>query len=488
MLSEQFLIIIESLKSGDLFKIKLSIDHFLEGNSFNLFGLSRYKKFREEIEKNYYRALAKCLASKRFEDFRQLFNYSDKLEIFIDVKKIPFRFKIISDLHLIGIQAGQIGKIFEIIRFYNEFNLLDRNFSDEELELIENIKRDKLLLANLKDLFGKISNSLIFYSCKIIPHDLYLLFKNYINASIFRDDNFYSRNYYNLSFLLKYFDGYYVYGLSVENLGSIDNFFKKFEKAYIIEKNKLKEEQGKNILKRDLKFIEFYFKNKKHLVSPKNLIKIKDKILAKDTYKFYSLSMVLLGGLGPQGHGFTYSTPKGEIVEICSDIRENDAIIIKYKQFLKQQFLVRLKKKLNKAPIDAKINHKIIKYLNEVLNPTELINYYKKDAIVKQIKRFLMEDQKFPINYQTEFQELIRNISNAITVILRKIKLDDQFKTRMNLIDENKIKSEDIAKLTSLKGKSHYDVLRERLFFQNEIKQFYKDYSDELLKIGNKLI
>ncbi len=99
-----------------------------------------------------------------------------------------------------------------------------------------------------------------------------------------------------------------------------------------------------------------------------------------------------------------------------------------------------------------------------------------------------MEDQKFPINYQTEFQELIRNISNAITVILRKIKLDDQFKTRMNLIDEDKIKSEDIAKLTSLKGKSHYDVLRERFFFQNEIKQFYKDYSDELLKIGNKLI
>jgi hypothetical protein len=54
--------------------------------------------------------------------------------------------------------------------------------------------------------------------------------------------------------------------------------------------------------------------------------------------------------------------------------------------------------------------------------------------------------------------------------------MEDQFKTRMNLILKDEMKSEDIAKMTSLRQKSHYDVLRERFFFQYIVDWFYKIY------------
>lgn len=284
-----------------------------------------------------------------------------------------------------------------------------------------------------------------------------------------------------ISLVLMFFDRYSIYGLSVENLGTLDLFIKKFEETYQIEKNKIKK-QGKEISKNDLKFIEFYFKNKKHLVSPENILNNIDKVLAKDTYQFYSLSMVLLGGLGPQGHGFTYSTPKGELIEICSDVKENEAIIIKYKQFLKEQFLVRLKKEMAKLNLDFKIIQKIINYLLRVIEQKELINYFKKEPILKEIKCFLNEDQQIPDKNKNKFQDLVNKISNSIDIILRPINMIDQFKCRMNLVEKDKIKSEDIAKLTSLKEKSHYDVLRERFFFQYIVKWFDQICNSEKFK------
>jgi hypothetical protein len=198
--------------------------------------------------------------------------------------------------------------------------------------------------------------------------------------------------------------------------------------------------------------------------------------------------MVLLGGLGPQGLGFTYSTPRGEIIEICSDQKESDAIIIKFKQYLKRKFLVKLKKEMMKLGIDIDVRKKIIEYLSKILNPKELISYHHKDLILQKIKMFLHQISEFKQNSKAKQNDLMDKITKVVSILLRDIKLRDQFITRMDMVEEGKIKSEDIAKLTSLRGKSHYDVLRERFFFQNEIIWFFKDYSEEINELNMKFL
>ena len=36
------------------------------------------------------------------------------------------------------------------------------------------------------------------------------------------------------------------------------------------------------------------------------------------------------------------------------------------------------------------------------------------------------------------------------------------------------------------RGKTHYDVLRERIFFQNEIKWYAKDYSEQIQELEDE--
>ncbi len=473
--------IIMSLKSGNIAKIKHAIDNLKEEISSDLIFLTSNKKIKQRIENNFYDGLSKCLKESEFENFRQMVNSSDIFDIFIDVRKIPKRFDTISELFRKNLQevtesyqTSSLGKNIELLRFCNEFNLFDRDLSKEDSNLIKELKKDKLLISNLNDLFGKVSNSFILYARNVMPRDLY---------DFFIDDtmsySFLANTEQMVSYIIIFFDRYFIYGLSVENLGTVKRFIGKFEKT--LNEKKEPSQQGTEHSDGDLKFIEFYFKNKKHLVSTENLIKNKDKILAKNDFKFYNLSMVLLGGLGPQGHGFTYSTPKGEVIEVCSDIRENDAIIVKYRQFLKQQFLVKLRKELTNLEINLNNIEKIINYLSETLNQKEIITYRKKEPILREIRGFLREDPNYQKISIKEYQDLINKISNAMDLILRPIKMIDQFKCRMDLADENKIRSEDIAKLTSLKGKSHYDVLRERFFFQYIVKWFYGVYASEKL-------
>ena len=471
---------IEILKSGDFLELERIFLLIMEDSNSYLTELDLNQKLREQLELNYYKRLNKFLELEHFNtiftklgNFKRLLDFSDKLDIFIDINKIPKRFEFIARVFELGIQGGQIGEIFNVIRFFNDIGLMERDLSKKDLEFIEKIKIDKLLIANLGDIFEKVTDSLIFYTFKSMIDNMY----NSIILGPYSSEVWESgvSPFYDKDSFLGILDLYPMYGLRVEKLGTIEDYLDRFQKYG--------DSTEMNEIDTDLKLIKYHFRKRTHIISLSTIEKNKNKILTnREHYNFYNLSMVLLGGLGPEGHGFTYSTPRGEVVEICSDRKENEAIIIKYKEFLKRQFLVKLRTEMTKKQINAKEVSRIMDFLSSSIKPDELINYFKKNLILKKVARFLDE-----LKDQTDFKkakhlELIDKIERAITIILRPIDLIDQFRCRMELIEDGKLDSEDIAKLTSLKGKSHYDVLRERFFFQNQIEWFFKLYSDEILE------
>jgi len=467
MNSLKILRIVDSLKLADILEIKRALYYLSENTPIQESDIELNRGIHEILEQNYYKTLSILLSSRQFEYFKVLLDYSVDLDIFIEVTKIPDRFEHLSAIHLNGITRGQIGDIFIVLKIFNEYGLLKNDIHLENFKVVEEIKKDKLIISNLQDLFGEVSDDLIYYIFESMLRNILELFK----AAMVTEEGF--DFFYSEDQLIRFFNNYTIYGLSVENLGKIEDFIKVFQKGY----SELDDNEKNN----NKKFVEIEFKKRTHLVSINNIDKnLNNFTSVKDHYNFYNLSMVLLGGLGPEGHGFTYSTPKGEIIEICSDRKETNAIIIKYKEFLKQQFLSKLKVELKNKNINAQLVKRILKFLSESLKPKELINYFKTKAILKQISEFLIEIQNLPDFQEKELQKLLSKISSAITIILRPIEMIDQFKCRMNLIEEGNIKSEDIAKLTSLKEKSHYDVLRERFFFQNQIKWLFKIYSKEI--------
>ncbi|MFX1234654.1 MAG: hypothetical protein ACFFBY_08840 [Promethearchaeota archaeon] len=408
-----------------------------------------------DFEDNYYNKLSQHLEKKEFKEVEGLIDKSIDLDIFIDPRKIPNRFEIISELLIDCIQTLNLGEIFKILKFVNKFNLVDKDLTKSEIELINDIRKDYLFIANLIDLFGNISNSFIIYVRKEMPLNLLYYYNNYFREYSFQ---YYSNEVNDIDLILNYLDDYNAYGLNVKLLGNLEDFLKSFQRK---------------VTNENAKFIQIRFANKFHLVSPKNLRKNLEKIVSRKEYKFYSLSMVILYGIGPQGLGFTFSTPRGEVIEICTDVKQNEAMIIKYKQFLTEQFLFKLKEDLVSIKFPDSVIDKLILYLLDLLKSKNQIDYYEKDIIIQKIKDFYDNNLNVSLD---KVQKLLPEISKFVAKILRPIKLIDQFKVRMDLIAKNKLKSEDVAKLTSLREKSNYDVLRERFFLQYIIKWFYELY------------
>ena len=84
--------------------------------------MSRISKDRKQIEIEFYNGLSESLKLGQFKSFQKLIDNSIKFDIFLDVKKIPNRFNLISMLLLScteriseGYQTSALGDIIDIL-------------------------------------------------------------------------------------------------------------------------------------------------------------------------------------------------------------------------------------------------------------------------------------------------------------------------------------------------------------------------------------
>lgn len=433
------------------------------------------KKYAD-CEENIYNVLSKCITFDSLQYFKNILDLASELDIFIDPVKIPKRFKNIQRAINVCVENLQLGGIINILRYVNNYNICYRELDTYKISLVKKIKQDNLLMENLKDLFGEIDNSFIYFFYNDLPDGLYNFFIQ--TDGIYPGFSDYEEILDQIRF---YFNHYSVYGLSVKNLGNISRFLKIFkENTKNSQKIKSTGTSNENV------FLTIEIDGKSHLISEHNLKKTLDKMIDPTIYNFYTYSMVLLGGLGPEGHGFTYSTPKGELIEICSDRKESQAIIIKFKKFLKETFLQKLTKELSLNNMSEKSIKEIIQFLVNTIQDKDYIDITKREPLIKKIKSYLFSNIELKKIYKSKIEDFNRKISYAFSVILRPVDLIDQFKCRMNLVAEDKINSEDISKLTKLKDKSHYDVLKERFFFQKIVELFYQRFKSELTNFTKK--
>ena len=108
--------------------------------------------------------------------------------------------------------------------------------------------------------------------------------------------------------------------------------------------------------------------------------------------------------------------------------------------------------------------------------------------IVNKFRSFLYGIDEIQNQNVFEPGDLINNISKAISMIQKNIEPRDQFATQMDLVKEGKLRSEDIAKLISLRGKTHFDILRERIFLQNKPYWFFKNYPKEIEELEKEFL
>ena len=420
------------------------------------------------IKEDILERLIQCFRLGDGMGFIKLFDLISEQRLDINYKQIKdLKDKIGSLLATVlqnSIQTSDFSLFFEILIIVNKFNLFKNIEIEEDLKSNSFDDSETLILDNLNNLFGNFnSNFLNFIKFELPGYILKLLAQiapPYLENIYDKERIEEVRNYVEYHF--------YLYGFRVRKVGLFDTYLKNYgvkREPYEEGYSSLKVKGGPSIISSRF-FFEFYDAiQETHIIREDVFNEIVKKYKKERViYGYPLISMVISGGIGPQGKGFAYLTPKNEIIEVCSDASQNKAYIIEFKKFLKSIFLSKLEEKLQEENIVEDLLIEILNTLDSLIE-VDIVSTRHINLIWDKVEEYLIKKIK---NLEiTDTEEFFSFLKKSIYNILVPVKIEDQFKTRMNLIIENKLEPTDISKLVSLGSISHYDILCQRRFFIN---------------------
>lgn len=419
-------------------------------------------------EEEYLTQLNDYLIRGNLTAFENLVNRLKDHGVSIDLSSIPNLNQTLSEL-FVG-YLPDIDSIFGLLRFANKFELFEKI---NEKIVLQTSKDDlNLRKMNLESLFGPLSEGFLQFIEKYLPTALSEFIINPHLSSAF---NFWwtqqSTPLERITDIYSFIDLQYSnYGLRTRKLGTFKQYLQTYKKhrtkfdedLYVFETSNDIFLNQLSISPRLIMFHQSIF-SEKHLLNPSLLETVKKKFEQNEyKYEFPLVSMVIFGGVGPEGKGFTYLTPYGEIIEVCSDVKQNKAYIIEYKKYLKSLFLHKMDKQMQEWGIDDPLKTETLNFFDDNIRE-RFVGFRDVETLIEdKILSYLRENVESYIT--PEFLAFLRK---SIQEILLPVQMEDQFKVRLDLIKDNKLNETEIAKLASLGNVSHYDILNQRFFLRN---------------------
>ncbi|NHI91242.1 MAG: hypothetical protein EAX96_01980 [Candidatus Lokiarchaeota archaeon] len=398
----------------------------------------------------------------------KLLNHVADSNMNFDFSKIPnLKFKISNSLKVAletSVMSSDFSTFFNILDITNRLRLFRKEFSSLQKKQKIFPKHSHVFLENLKLIFSNIDQDFIDYVMDDIP----LIALDLINSRISE----YSGSRVSIANLKHYVENvFYAYTLRTRKVASFDEYKRIYEenkKPYDEEfvSLELKMDFQENFSFDPISFLEF---EETHVIDEALFQSIVDLRQQGIVYDYPIISLVTSGGVGPQGKGFAYLTPMDDVVEICSDLSQNKAYILKFKEFLKSIFLTHLEKKLKEEILAPEAIENLIDFLQDNLQ-LEYININHYEFIIEKIEDYL-DQNDLKLKDRDDF---LKYVKMSLLSILAPVKLEDQFKLRMKLIHDNKLRLTDICKLVSLGNVSHFDILNQRQFFIHMLDRLTK--------------
>jgi len=391
----------------------------------------------------------------------------------IDYSQIANIEHLISNLYIAQLQNGvNIDGMLRTLNFANDFQILENTPHKKDLLTLPEPTL-QLIKLNLFSLFGEYSDGFLNYTLYYLPDDLAQFIMN--SNIIFID------NQVSLPDRIKYIhsivDNLYSvgsYGLRTRKIGELYKYLQAYEEhkeryegdyyRFAVKQTDLFTNQSQ-LMMASLWF-ELSSLTEQHLIYAPLLERVKEKYERHEyQYEYPIISMVTTGGLGPEGKGFVYLTPRGSIIEVCSDAKQTKAYVIEYKKYLKNVFIQKLENKMETWDISEDLKQETSNFFNENIQ-TKIVDFHKIETInIDEILDYIPPGVKSHIT-----PEFFTFLKSSLLDIFFPIQMEDQFKVRIDLIKNNKLTETEIAKLASLGNISHYDVLNQRFFFLNQIE------------------